>query len=108
MTRERIEQIRESKERARQNQFDNYQATGNPKSYSRMQAHEDIVDLCDLALGAVDDHNAIGHIKATTISLASDAANLLHHERDLSEDVRKMLGELIATAKMYGFQNKWD
>lgn len=108
MTRERIEQIRASKERARLNQYKEYQASGNPKSYTRMRAHEDVVELCNLALGAVDDHNAAIHIKATTIALASDAENLLHHGTGISEDVQKILNELVATGKTYGFQSRWS
>lgn len=108
MTRERIEQIRESKERARLNQYKEFQASGNSKSYTRMKAHEDVVELCDLALSTIDDHNAIVHIKTTTISLASDAEKLLHYKPFISEDVKGILKELIATAKMYGFQSKWS
>ena len=108
MTRECIEQIRTSKERARLNQDKEYQASGNPKSYTRKRAHEDVIELCDLALGAVDDHNAAIHIKATTMALASDAENLLHHGTGISEDVQKILKELIATAEMYGFRGKWS
>lgn len=108
MTRERIEQIRESKERARLNQYKEFQASGNSKSYTRMKAHEDVVELCDLALGTIDDHNEIVHIKAAIISFAGDAEKLLHYETYISEDVQKMLKELIATAEMYGFRRKWS
>ena len=50
----RIEQIRKSKEKARQRQWQNYQATGDDNYYRKMNGYEDIVTICDQALSAAD------------------------------------------------------
>lgn len=109
MTRERLEQIRESKEAARIRQYKNYQSGGSPKCLTRMQGYEDIVEICDLALGAIDDHNAIGHITATLICCARDADNWLHDHRNAGPDadVVEILREIVREGKMHGYSSPW-
>ena len=109
MTRERLEQIRNSKERARRYQEREFQSSGNPKSMSRMRSYEDMVDICDLALSKVDDHNAAGHMKADIIWLAQKADSIINRNGyDDLENVRSLLKETKSIGMKYGSFSRWD
>lgn len=116
MTKERIEEIKKSKERAYKRQFDNYQATGEQKYYSAMVRYEEIVDLCDMALSEVVPRRELGFIKASLITLGDKADTVLHkypegyfmpmQPSDLA-DFYRILKEVVAVASLHGYDSKW-
>lgn len=110
MTRERIEKIRDSKQRSYLRQFDNFQSTGETKYMTRATAYEELVDICNQALSTVDDHQKNVHITADLIRCAGKAADLIHHwNEDLDHtQAKNFLYEFITVAKMYGFDNRWE
>ncbi len=104
----RIEQIRKSKEKARQRQWQNYQATGDDNYYRKMNGYEDIVTICDQALSAADDHQKALNLKLDIIGFASEAADLIHHNPNIDKEIKNLLEDIMATAKRNGWQNKWE
>ena len=109
MRKERIEQIRDSKERARLRQQDNYQSTGEMKYYSAMSRYEDLVEICNQALTTAEDHDKCVRLTSNIMILAGKAAELKHkgEYRD-ADKVKDFLYELIDTAKRFGFQNPYS
>lgn len=108
MDAERIKKIRENKEKARKRQWQNYQATGDDNYYRKMNGYEDIVTICDQALSAADDHQKALNLKLDIIEFASEAADLIHHNPGIYKEVKDLLENIMATARRYGWQNKWE
>lgn len=108
MDAERIKKIRDSKEKARQRQWQNYQATGDDNFYRKMSGYEDIVTICDQALSAADDHQKALNLNLDIIEFARQAADLIHHNPGIDKEVKNLLEDIMATAKRNGWQNKWE
>ena len=109
MTKERIEKIRDSKERARQRQSDNYQSTGEMKYYSAMNRYEDLVEICNQALTTAEDHDKCVRMSSQFMILAGKAAELKHKGdyRD-ADKVKDFLHELVGAAERFGFLNPYS
>lgn len=106
MDTDRIQEIRDSKERARLRNFENFQATGDQKYYTKYHAYEELVDICDLALSKNNYRQEAGSIKADYIMLATKASRLVHMAWD-EQEAKDLLKELIADAKTYGFDDRY-
>lgn len=104
----RIKKIRDSKERARQRQWQNYQSTGDDNYYRKMNGYEDIVTICNQALSAAEDHQKAQNLKFDIIDFAKEAADLIHHDPNIDADIKNLLKNIMATAERYGWQNKWE
>ena len=108
MDAERIKKIRDSKEKARQRQWQNYQSTGDDNYYRKMNGYEDIVTICDQALSAADDHQKALNLNLDIIDFASEAADLIDHNPNIDREVKDLLENIMATARRNGWQNKWE
>ena len=117
MTRERIEEIKKSKERAYERQFDNYQSTGEQKYYAAMHRYEEIIDLCDIALSDANPRQELGFIKASLCSVADKVDTVIHkypegyfmplQPSDLA-DFYRVLKEVVTVASMHGYDSRWN
>ena len=106
MDTERIQAIRDSKEKARERQFENYQSTGEEKYYKAYHSYEEIVDICDIALSKNNYRQESGNLKGSFIRYANDASKLIHMAWD-EDKAKRLLKELIAEAKIYGFDDRY-
>jgi hypothetical protein len=77
MTAEEITKIRRGKEKAYHRQWDNYQATGAANYYNAAKRYADLVEICDQALAAADDHAEALHLRGSFSQLASRADDIL-------------------------------
>ena len=116
MTTERIEQIRDSKQRAYNRQFDNYQSTGEQKYYTKMHAYDELIEICNLALIVNNPRQELGSIKASLCDLADKADTVIHKHPEgyfmplQPSDLKEfylVLKDLIAVAETHGYDSKW-
>lgn len=102
MEAERIKKIRDSKEKARLRQWQNYQSTGDDNFYRKMNGYEDIVTICNQALSAAEDHQKALNLKLDIIDFAKEAADMIHHNPNIDADIKSLLKSIMATAERYG------
>ena len=104
MDKERIQKIRDSKEQSRLRQWMNFQETGETKYDTRARAYEELVDICDLALAAADDHYKKVRFQAYLVELAMKADRLLHAGVD--EDAAKaFLRNTVVAGELAGYSS---
>lgn len=112
MTAEEIIKIRDGKQRAYLNNYHWYQQSGE-SSYDRAaRRYEQLVDICNQALSAADDHTKAISLNAEFASLGSRSADILHHyksQNKLNEvEVLQLLRDIRSIASRYGFVDKWE
>ena len=105
--RKTIEKIIESQKRIHDRNFDNYQQSGERRYERAYQNAEDLIDICTLALGGVDDHTKLLHLRSSIIQIGVDAIRLLHDKAFLNDPdgVERLLKNLRSLAKGEGV---WD
>ena len=112
MDREAIEKIRERRYAAMKRQEENYQVTGDGNFYRKMKGHELVVDLCDQALRSVEDHQTAVALKIDIVDIASLASKAEYHAHRAGEydrqEVEKVLREVMAVARRYGWTNRYE
>lgn len=107
MTAEEITKIRRGKEKAYHRQWDNYQATGAANYYNAAKRYADLVEICDQALAAADDHAEALHLRGSFSQLASRADDILHDGGHDIEAMKQLLRDVRAIAEGHGFSSKW-
>ena len=112
MNAERIRKIRESKEAARIRQYNNFQASGDDNYYRKMSGYEEIVEICDQALSAADDHTKAISITADLCGLASKAAQAVHQAQRTGildhYEAMNILKSVMAVAERHGWSDRWE
>ena len=112
MTADEIIKIRDGKQRAYENNYSWFQQTGEPSYDRAARRYEQLVDICNQALNAADDHTKAIALNAEIHSLGSRSADILHHYRsghELNEgEVLQLIRDIRAIAKHYGFIDKWE
>ena len=108
MTKDRIEKIRESKQRAFQRQYDNFQSTGDGKYYTRAKAYEEFVDICDDALANADELEDARRLKMVILELAEQADACLYHGIDDRCRIEAFLKTVKKLGKAEGYHSRWD
>ena len=108
--RKTIEKIIESQKRIHDRNFDNYQQTGERRYERAYQNAEDLIDICTLALGGVDEHTKLIHLKGSIIQIGVDAIKLLHDKAFLTDPhgVEKLLRNLRVLAKGEGVRDPYE
>lgn len=108
--RETIEKIIESQKRIHDRNFDNYQQTGERRYERAYQNAEDLIDICTLALGGVDEHTKLIHLKSSIVQIGYDAIKLLRDKAFLSDPqgVERILKNLRALAKGEGVRDPYE
>lgn len=108
--RKTIEKIIESQKRIRDRNFDNYQQSGERRYERAYQNAEDLIDICTLALGGVDEHTKLMHLRGSIIQIGADAIKLLHDKAFLGDPqgVERILKELRALAKGEGVRDPYE
>lgn len=108
--RETIEKVIKSQKRIRDRNFDNYQQTGERRYERAYQNAEDLVDICTLALGGVDEHTKLIHLKSSIVQIGYDAITLLHDKAFLSDPqgTERILKGLRALAKGEGVRDPYE
>lgn len=108
--RETIKKIIESQKRIHDRNFDNYQQTGERRYERAYQNAEDLIDICTLALGGVDEHTKLMHLRSSIIQIGYDAIKLLHDKAFLNDPqgVERILKNLRALAKSEGVRDPYE
>ena len=108
--RKTIEKIIESQRRIHDRNFDNYQQSGERHYERAYQNAEDLIDICTLALGGVDEHTKLMHLRSSIIQIGADAIRLLHDKAFLSDPqgTERILKELRTLAKCEGVRDPYE
>ena len=109
MDKDRIREIRESKEKARYRQWMNYQKSGESKYYGKARAYEELVDICDIALNAADDHYKKVNLQTQLVELAVRADRILHKDGDIDlEEAKTFMKAAVTYGKLAGYDSRWE
>lgn len=99
----RIKEIRESKKKAAQRKYDNFQASGVNKYYTEYQHYDDLVSICDMAL-------SISDIKAQNINIIVELTDVCETARIMykngeyyePEAMKHFLKDLLLFGRKHG------
>lgn len=105
MNTERIKEIRASKDAARMRQERNFQESGIGSYYTKAKGYEEIVEICDRALAAADDHDAARVIKMELFDLANEARKAEINCRGCGSSTPVVLNKIMQLAKRYGWRD---
>ena len=74
------------------------------------QNAEDLIDICTLALGGVDEHTKLLHLRSSICEVGYKAICLLNNDRFLTDlaETEKLLRNLRALAKGEGVQDPYE
>lgn len=105
-----IVKIIESQKRIHDRNFDNYQQTGERRYERAYQSAEDLIDICTLALGSVDEHAKLIHLRSSICEVGYKAMCLLNNDSFLTDlaGVQKLLYNLRALAKGEGVRDPYE
>lgn len=108
--RETIGKIIESQKRIYERNYMNYQQSGERRYERAYQNAEDLIDICTLALGGVDEHTKLLHLKSSIVQIGADAIKLLHDKAFLTDPhgVEKLLRNLRTLAKNEGVRDPYE
>ena len=108
--RKTIEKIIESQKRIFDRNYDNYQQSGERRYERAYQNAEDLIDICTLALGGVDEHTKLIHLKSSIVQIGADAIRLLHDKAFLNDPdgVERLLKNLRSLAKGEGVRDPYE
>lgn len=79
--------------------FRNYQETGIQRYQREYRKAQDLGDALRMALNAADEHLALYNLRAEIQMEAFTADRLLHTATPKPEDVKKLLKNIVTTAK---------
>lgn len=105
MNTERIKEIGASKDAARMRQERNFQESGIGSYYTKAKGYEEIVEICDRALMAADDHDAARAIKVELFDLANEARRAEADCRGCGSSTPVVLNKIMQLAKRYGWRD---
>lgn len=108
--RETIEKIIKSQKRIYERNYMNYQQSGERRYERAYQNAEDLIDICTLALGGVDEHTKLIHLHSSIVQIGYDAIRLLHDNAFLTDPhgVEKLLRNLRTLAKGEGVCDPYE
>lgn len=92
MDKAQIEALRDRYNAMSERNYRYYQETGMSRYARQQKQADDIVDLANLALNAVDTAHAYSNLRGDFSSIASKAGRVVHGGRQ--EDAMKLLGEI--------------
>ena len=108
--RKTIEKIIESQKRIYERNYMNYQQSGERRYERAYQNAEDLIDICTLALGRVDEHTKLLHLRSSICEVGYKAMCLLNNDSFLTNpaETEKLLYNLRALAKGEGVQDPYE
>lgn len=108
MTKQEIEAIAERQRAVAQRNYMAYQETGIGRYESASRRAEDVVELCERALAADDDHRAASNRRMNLIDLGAAACEVLHHGV-LADPAgaERVLRDAQAYASLEGYRDPW-
>lgn len=99
MTREEIEDFIEKQSKIYHRNFMNYQESGLTRYERAAQKADELIDLANQALAAVDDHQMVGNLRSELSHIGNRAIRILHN-RDENAMIQ-LLKDIKAIAKSY-------
>ncbi len=105
MKTERIKEIRASKDAARMRQERNFQESGIGSYATKAKGYEEIVEICDRALMAADDHDAARTIRRELYEVAEAAKRAAMTCIGGGTDTPVVLNKIMNLAKRYGWRD---
>ena len=107
---ETIKKIIESQKRIHDRNFNNYQQTGERRYERAYQNAEDLIDICTLALGSVDEHTKLIHLRNSIVEIGYKAICLLNNDSFLTNpaETEKLLHNLRALVKNEGVRDPYE
>lgn len=108
--RKTIEKIIESQKRIYERNYMNYQQSGERRYERAYQNAEDLIDICTLALGSVDEHTKLLHLRSSICEVGYKAMCLLNNDSFLTDlaETEKLLRNLRALAKGEGVRDPYE
>lgn len=106
MKREGIEKYIEKKQKLSDRNYENYQASGEPKYMRAYERYEDEIQIARQALTAADDHTKALEYKSELVSLASRADKAIS-TMDPSE-LLAVCRDVLACGKIAGYLSRWE
>lgn len=107
MTRDNIEKFISKQQKISDRNYQNYQETGVSRYYRAYDRAEELIGLANQALGAADDHQLVGVLKAELSNLGTRAFDAIHSQ-DINE-YEAVVKAVATVAKTYGLAwNRWE
>jgi len=97
MTRTELEKLIDRYDTKAEKAFRNYQETGVQRYERERQNAEDLADALRVALGSIDDHNLLLHLKGEITRLASRAESA-QYKPEPEREREVILKELVSLA----------
>ena len=103
MDTDRIKKIKESKRKAAQRKYDNFQASGDNKYYYEYQHYSDLVSICDMALSISDIKSQNTDI-IVGLSDVCETARVMYKNGEYydPEAMKHFLGDLLLFGRKHG------
>lgn len=101
VTKREIENLIVNKQKAADRNYNAHQETGMSRYLREREKAEDIIEICKLALSALDDHNATGIFGAHISKWGVKAIKMLHEET-VDGDAKNLLEDIKSVALKYG------
>ena len=100
----RIKQIRDSKKKAAQRKYENFQYSGVNKYYTEYQHYSDLVDICNMALSISEIKAENVRMKLVFNDLVESAHKLLKYKDYYEpEEAKKFIEAFMMECKRNGF-----
>lgn len=100
MDKKRIEEIAAKYQATAEKKYNDYQQSGVQRYMREYERADEIVDICNLALGAADDHQKVGVLRSQIAYWGSKAVHLVRHPDD--DEIMALIRDVKATAVAYG------
>ena len=107
---ETIKKIIKSQKRIYERNYMNYQESGERRYERAYQNAEDLIDICTLALGGVDEHTKLLHLRSSVCEIGYKAMCLLNNNSFLTDltETEKLLRNLRTLAKGEGVRDPYE
>lgn len=103
MTKDEIRKLMDQQQRVADRNYLNYQDSGISRYDRAQQRAENIVWLCEQALGSADEHQELINLKAEFNGIGADAIRLSHEWNE--NEAFALIKNMAAIARMNGI---WD
>ena len=105
-----IQKVIESQKKIYDRNYSNYQQSGERRYERAYQNAEDLIDICTLALGGVDEHTKLIHLRSSICEVGYKAMCLLNNNSFLTDhtETEKLLRNLRALAKNEGVRDPYE
>lgn len=102
MTKEQIEKMIEQQRKISDRNYMNYQESGISRYMRAHEKAEDLIELCQTALGVADIKQENGILRSNLTECAYKAIKLDHDNRWLDQSNLDEIGNLVKTLASYG------